>query len=287
MRSSRWAGTWSRRSRDARAAARFGWWWGYRTSSRSRSFIASSEPAFRLPEQVQVICRADQSMEGFLAEFAVHAVDLVLSDAPVGPGSSVRAFNHLLGECGRPSSPRPAWPRRAARGSLRPSTAFPSCSRAATPRSVGPSSSGSKPRGSGQDCRGVGRCGPSEGDGGGGDGCFRRARCRRRDVRQRYKVTLVGHAKDLRQRFFAISVERKIKHPAVVAICEGARRDTPPSVRLSGAVATRRFCFVTNWMARASATAKLPENIVAQNCGLERSPGQCRLAVPSNMISNE
>jgi LysR family transcriptional regulator, transcriptional activator of nhaA len=37
-------------------------------------------------------------------------------------------------------------------------------------------------------------------------------------------VQLVGRAKELRQRFYAISVERKIRHPAVVAICEVARK---------------------------------------------------------------
>ena len=45
------------------------------------------------------------------------------------------------------------------------------------------------------------------------------------DIRGRYQVQLVGRVADLRQRFYAISVERGIKHPAVVAICEGARKD--------------------------------------------------------------
>ena len=35
-----------------------------------------------------------------LAELAVHRLDIVLSDAPVSPTVHVRAFNHLLGECG-------------------------------------------------------------------------------------------------------------------------------------------------------------------------------------------
>ena len=43
-------------------------------------------------------------------------------------------------------------------------------------------------------------------------------------LRKRYALQLVGRAKDIRQRFFAISVERKIKHPAVAAICEVARK---------------------------------------------------------------
>jgi hypothetical protein len=44
------------------------------------------------------------------------------------------------------------------------------------------------------------------------------------ELRQRYALQLVGSAKDIRQRFFAISVERKIKNPAVAAICELARK---------------------------------------------------------------
>ena len=45
-----------------------------------------------------------------------------------------------------------------------------------------------------------------------------------KELRQRYALQLVGRAKDIRQRFFAISVERKIKNPAVAAICEVARK---------------------------------------------------------------
>ena len=44
------------------------------------------------------------------------------------------------------------------------------------------------------------------------------------DLRGRYKAQLVGRVEHLRQRFYANSVERKLKHPAVVAICEVARK---------------------------------------------------------------
>ncbi len=58
------------------------------------------EPAFRLEGPVRVSVREDRSTQAFLGELAVHAVDVVLSDTPAGPGASVRAFSHLLGECG-------------------------------------------------------------------------------------------------------------------------------------------------------------------------------------------
>ena len=45
-----------------------------------------------------------------------------------------------------------------------------------------------------------------------------------KELRERHRLQLVGRANDIRQRFFAISVERKIKNPAVAAICEVARK---------------------------------------------------------------
>ncbi len=43
------------------------------------------------------------------------------------------------------------------------------------------------------------------------------------EIRQRYRVHLVGHTPRIRQQFFAISIERQIKHPGVAAICAVAR----------------------------------------------------------------
>jgi LysR family transcriptional regulator, transcriptional activator of nhaA len=38
-------------------------------------------------------------------------------------------------------------------------------------------------------------------------------------------VKVVGQIEGVRERFYAISPERKLKHPAVVAICSAARRE--------------------------------------------------------------
>jgi LysR family transcriptional activator of nhaA len=45
------------------------------------------------------------------------------------------------------------------------------------------------------------------------------------EVRRQYRVQVVGQADDLRQRFFAISGERRLTHPAVRAIMSNARQD--------------------------------------------------------------
>ena len=58
------------------------------------------EPAFRLGQPVRVICRADKSVDEFVAELALHRVDVVLADGPAASGIPVRTFSHRLGECG-------------------------------------------------------------------------------------------------------------------------------------------------------------------------------------------
>jgi LysR family transcriptional activator of nhaA len=45
------------------------------------------------------------------------------------------------------------------------------------------------------------------------------------EILQHYRVRVIGRSAAVRQQFYAISVERRIKHPAVVAICAAARQD--------------------------------------------------------------
>jgi LysR family transcriptional activator of nhaA len=45
------------------------------------------------------------------------------------------------------------------------------------------------------------------------------------DVRRQYGLHVLGHVPEVRQRFYAISIERKLKNPAVVAISDGARHE--------------------------------------------------------------
>ncbi len=45
------------------------------------------------------------------------------------------------------------------------------------------------------------------------------------EVCRQYGVTLIGQTEAVHESFYAISVERKVKHPGIVAITEGARRE--------------------------------------------------------------
>ena len=184
------------------------------------------EPAWRLGQNIRIICREDQPTHGFLAELAVSAIDVVLSDAPAGPGTSVRAFSHLLGECGTAFLAAPALARACRRRFPRSLDGAPFLlpgadsmlrrvleqwfdSQGIRPRIVGELDDPALAKVVGE----------------AGLGVFAAPDVAVEDIRGRYQVQLVGRVADLRQRFYAISVERGIKHPAVVAICEGARKD--------------------------------------------------------------
>ena len=97
---------------------------------------ACSSRRSHLDEPVRLVCRED-TPKGCSRDLALHALDIVISDAPVPPGSSVRAFNHLLGESGvsffATQAPGAAATGAASRGR---STARRCCCRSSTSRSA-------------------------------------------------------------------------------------------------------------------------------------------------------
>ena len=182
------------------------------------------EPAFRLEQSVRVVCRENRSAEAFMGELAMNSVDVILSDAPAGPGTPVRTFNHLLGECGTSFFAAPALARSSRR-------AFPRSLDGAPVLLPGGDSTFRRSLNAWFDARDIRPSIAAELDdaalatvmGEAGIGIFAVPDVIEAELRKRYRVELVGRAKDIRQRFYAISVERKLKNPAVVAICQLAR----------------------------------------------------------------
>ncbi|HEY3353069.1 MAG TPA: transcriptional activator NhaR [Polyangia bacterium] len=186
------------------------------------------EPARHLPEPVRLVCREDKP-ERLLADLALHALDVVLADAPLGAGSNVRAFNHLLGE----SEVSFLAPARLAAAHRR---GFPA-SLDGAPMLL-PTDNSSMRRSLDQWFEAVGVRPVIVGEfddtallmsfGEDGVALFPVPAAVEAAVRRQYRVALVGRAPAVRERYYAITVERRLKHPAVVAISEAARASLLP-----------------------------------------------------------
>lgn len=182
------------------------------------------QPARALPQPVRLVCH-EQPYDRLLANLALHALDVVISDAPVPAGSSIRAFNHLLGETGIGLFGTPALARQYKRGFpgsldgapvLLPLESLP-LRRALNqwfdrhnvkPRVIGEFEDSALLQVFGAD----------------GAGLFPAPIVVRDEVIAQYGVQLVGRVDKVKERFYAISIDRRLKHPAVVAISAAARQ---------------------------------------------------------------
>ncbi|MBK8207700.1 MAG: transcriptional activator NhaR [Planctomycetes bacterium] len=182
------------------------------------------EPAFSLGHDIQMIVRADSSVDEFLADLALHRIDVVISDGPAPAGIAVRAFSHLLGECDTTFFAVPAIANKLRRGfpqSLDRAPVLMPGARSAVRRALDEwfSANGLRPRI-------VAEC--DEGSllqdlGMAGKGVFTAPKVIEAEVKRQYAVAVVGRSSEVRRQFYAISGERKIRHPAVSAICDAAR----------------------------------------------------------------
>ncbi|WP_224368249.1 transcriptional activator NhaR [Hyalangium versicolor] len=182
------------------------------------------EPALRSREDVRLIC-TEGPVEHLLAELALHEVDLVLADSPVPPASSVRAYNHLLGECGMTLFAVPKLAAALRRGFpksldgapfLMPSDAT-SVRRALTQWLAEEQDVRPRIRGEFQDSALMMAFGQA------GEGVFPGPSAIEGEIRTQYGVEVVGRVEAVREHFYAITAERRLRHPAVVAISEAAR----------------------------------------------------------------
>jgi LysR family transcriptional activator of nhaA len=182
------------------------------------------EPAFRLAEGIQVVCREDRP-DRLLAALSVHELDVVLADTPMGPGVSVRAFNHLLGESGVTIFAQRALAARHRKGfphSLDQAPMLLPTENTVVRRSLDQhfAAIGVRPRvvAEFEDSALLKAFGET------GLGLFPAPTVLEKDVCRQNGVAILGRLDQVRERFYAISVERRLKHPAVVAISEGARQ---------------------------------------------------------------
>lgn len=180
-------------------------------------------PALALPEPVRLVCREDR-LERLLAELAIHRLDMVLADRPMPPGMDVKGYSHPLGECGVAFFAAPGLAARLGDG-------FPDHIDGAPLLIPGEDSALRAPlmrwlERQGLRPRIVGEFDDSalmEAFGKAGAGIFTGAAATSLETENQVGVIKLGETRELRERYFAISVERRITHPAVRAVSEGAR----------------------------------------------------------------
>ncbi|MBK7876544.1 MAG: transcriptional activator NhaR [Planctomycetes bacterium] len=182
------------------------------------------EPAFTLAEPVQLSVREDRPASLF-SELAGHDLDVVLSDAPLPDGARLKAFSHLLGESGitllaerkLAERLRPRFPASLEDAPMlvpAPHTALRRAleswwdERDVAPRIVGEFDDSALLKAFGQ----------------AGHGVFAVPTVIEDQVREQHAVSVVGRIPEVVERFYAISPERRIRHPAVLAITRQARK---------------------------------------------------------------
>jgi len=183
------------------------------------------KPAFDLPHGVQVICREGKHDELF-ADLALHRIDLVLSDSPLPPTAHIRAFNHLLGECSVTFFGTRSFAskyRRRFPMSLNGAPVLLPAEATAVRREIDRWS---------HDCGLYFQIVAEFQDsalmkvfGQDGVGIFPGPTAVEKQICRQYGVQVLGRVDAVRERFYAISVERKLKHPGVLAIRESARHE--------------------------------------------------------------
>ncbi|MGY5452166.1 transcriptional activator NhaR [Agarivorans sp. MS3-6] len=180
-------------------------------------------PALHLSDSVRMVCK-ENTLQSLLAELALNRLDIVLADGPVPPSLGIRGFNHSLGESGISFV---AVPELAV--TLKAN--FPASLDGAPllipsdinllhvrllqwfdkqnihPLVVGEFDDSALMKTFGQ----------------AGIGVFTVPSAIADEVVSQYNVQIIGSTNAVREQFFAISAERRISNPAVVAITESAR----------------------------------------------------------------
>ncbi|MCA9257583.1 MAG: transcriptional activator NhaR [Planctomycetales bacterium] len=181
-------------------------------------------PAFDLPESFQLVCREGR-LEDLMADLAVHRFDLVLSDTPLAGETHVHAYSHKLGECGvslfaatkLAGSLRRGFPDSlheapfllpSTKTALRTSLDRWFEQHAVRPHVAAEIDDSALTKVLGQAGRGV----------------FAAPTIIESEIVKQYAVRKIGDVEGVRERYYAISVERKLRHPAVVAIMKAARK---------------------------------------------------------------
>jgi LysR family transcriptional activator of nhaA len=185
-------------------------------------------PALALAEPVKLVCREDR-LEQLAAALSIHRLDMVLADRPLPSTMDIKGYSHPLGECGIAFLAA-----RAIADTLE--AAFPANLHGVPFLIPGEDSALRVPLLRWLERKDIQPTVVGEFDdsalmsafGQAGAGVFPVPITTVQDVMRQYEVIELGRTQEIRERFFAISVERRLSHPAVLAVSEAARQRFRP-----------------------------------------------------------
>lgn len=181
------------------------------------------EPALSLDMPVRLIC-SEGKFPDLLAQLALNRLDLVIADEPMSRRLSVKAFNHPLGSTAMSFFCRPdraeelkgTFPQclngqplliPGAQASVRQQLEGWLTRHQLHPVIVGEFDDGALMTAFGREGRGI----------------FMAPSVMEADTLDQHDLQVIGRSDELQEEFFAVSVERRITHPCVVAITDTAR----------------------------------------------------------------
>lgn len=183
------------------------------------------DSAVRQSSGIRLICWEDK-LDQLLADLAIHGLDLVIADTPAPPSIKVQAYNHLLGESGITffaKSKLAVQYRRNFPQSLNGAPILLPTSNTVLRRLLDDWMVGQElvPTvvGEFEDSATLKAFGQA------GHGLFPGPTALEKEICRQYQVQVVRRVDSVRQRFYAITVERRLKHPTVVALLNAARRE--------------------------------------------------------------
>jgi LysR family transcriptional activator of nhaA len=179
-------------------------------------------PAFQLSPDIRIVCQEDK-FESLLTDLAAHKLDLILADRQINPTLNIKAYHHALGSSGvtffankkLAKILRPDFPDSLHQQSFLLPTLDTTLRRAIdqwfdeieiSPYIIGEFADSALLKVFGQEGKGV-FCAPSVIE---------------NEILKQYDVHIVGRTEAIQEQFFAITAERRIKHPAVNHIREMA-----------------------------------------------------------------
>jgi LysR family transcriptional activator of nhaA len=180
-------------------------------------------PAIQQPESIRLVCREDNP-EQLIGQLVTYALDVVVANTPAPAYLPVRVFNHSVGESATSffaPAPLAARIRRRFPKSLQNAPMVLPTTNNPLRRALDEwfDREGVRPRieGEFEDSALMSVVGQAV-------GCiFPAPTAIERDVSRFYGVRIVGRTEAVRERYYVISAERRLKHPGVVAMTTAAR----------------------------------------------------------------